>query len=317
MFMTKNRKGVKASALLKSVTACLRKYMSLITFETLPRKRAAMASASKVWTRYLWADVTPATEEKPTFTNANMVRLLPILLALFFNLSCASDSGRSPLTSFSKADSADPIIVVKVVVTPVIDYAGRIPKDLKDMDNPLWARPSFTSCATEKRSVENLWDEKCDFETKMGEVDKFYAIKADPTKTFSWLTVVFGIYNDNSTLSIWFGDSHGYAQGQFTSWVRGFYIKAKEPLEAGKVYYAGTIKFHLDDKSFAETGDEEYNMEQALYVVPMDITIEDEFLEAKEWLNKSLKYNGPVQKLSLNLEFNDMESKYRRIYRTR
>lgn len=317
MFTIKNQKDVKAWDRLQSTAACLKKSMSSIILGTGRRKWAARAFASKVSEKCIWEEGTPGSVGKVTFTNANMVRLLPILLAIFFNVSCASDPGRPPLTVLPKADIGAPIIVVKVVVTPTIDHAGRIPENPKDNDNPLWARPSFTFCPTGNRSAENYWDEKCDFQTKMGEVDKFYAIKAEPTKTFSWLTVVFGIYNDNSTLSIWFGDSHGYAQGQFTSWVRGFYIKAKEPLEPGKVYYAGTIKFHLDDKSFAETGDEEYNMEQALYVVPKDITIEDEFSEAKEWLKQSLNYNGPVQKLSLSLEPNEMESKYRRVYRAR
>jgi len=102
--------------------------------------------------------------------------------------------------------------------------------------------------------------------------------------------------------------------GTFTSFVRGVYIKAQEPLEAGKVYYMGTLNYHISKKSFLETGDEEYDMEQAFYVVPDNLTLPDELSDAKSWLKKSLGYDGPVHKMPLKMEFNEMESEYRRQY---
>ncbi len=244
--------------------------------------------------------------------NVKKVRLL-ILLLLLFSVGCASDSGLKLIHSLSKPESQEAIIVGRVVTTPFIDYEGKVHKDEKGISEPLDTRSVFSLCSTKNRSEEKLWDEDCDIQTVVKPANEFFAIKVSPTKDFSMFTLVAVIENRNifsKVLSTDFGDS----QGEFVSFVRGFYLNAQDSLEPGHVYYIGTFNFHLGDKSFVETGDEVYDYEQALFVVPTSITIHDELSNAKKWLESSLGYKGPVQELPLRLEFNDMESKFVRHY---
>jgi len=185
------------------------------------------------------------------------------------------------------ADSA--VFIARVELNPMInDDWGQADKG----DDPMTFAMAFTP--GDGTNIK-AWDDDVDFEYTNLDTNKFFAVEVKSGQQLAIRSLAFYARHKPFWLS---NTTYEYN----TILANPSYAIGTTP-QAGNVYYLGTIKIDLADKSFKETGDEEYKRDKFQFVVPKNIKIADETADAKKWFAETHpKIGGIVRNVDLTMK---------------
>ena len=219
-----------------------------------------------------------------------------LLMSIFcVSLLSACGSGLvAPLDSGDRMPEKEVVLIGQVVLNPMIDEDGDLTKKSKDDMQTVYL--TFTSKNGEKT-------EKGTMEFDEVETNRFFALPIEVQNDWVLSDLHFVISRKK-----WYSNTeHVY---------RTTLAKIKFPLNqklvAGEVYSIGTIKIDLDQKSFKEIGDEEYDDEEVHYIVPKSITLNANHTAAKEWFKKDFPKAGKaVKEATASVKVTDSKNEFK------
>ncbi len=219
-----------------------------------------------------------------------------ISLTLSIAMLSACSGLISPLDSGDSMPKKEAVLVGKINLSPMLDDDGDLTK--KTNDDYLPAFMYFSSDKTDVKSGEGYqaFDEV--------ETNKFFAIPIGVEQDLKLAEMQFSIER-----SSWFSNTEHIYHTRLSK--IQFPIDHKA-MKAGEVYYMGTIHIDLAKQSFKETGDEEYDEEEAHYIVPLNISLSaSDSAAAKAWFNNEFPKAGKtVKPLKVSVTANGEDNKF-------
>lgn len=225
-----------------------------------------------------------------------MNKILSGLFALTM-LSACGNGLISPMDNGDRIPSDDAVLIGKVVLSPALDEDGDLTKKSDDDFQTVYLY--FANDKTDKKTGEGYvaFDEV--------ETNKFFALPMPVSE------------NSNPKLSVmlfsikrssWFSNTEYF----YDSKLQQIEFPISQKLKAGEVYSMGTINVDLSKQSFKEIGDEEYDEEEAHYVVPKDIRLDPSVEKSAAWFKKEFpdankKVNSAKPSMRMSGENNKFE----------
>lgn len=249
---------------------------------------------------------------------------LALLLCVGALSSCTFGGSKiknlSDVSNIEKPNAEYAYLIGRVTFSAKFDDYGNAGDDIKKPDT---YSVGFTICPSDTRS-DIYENRKCDFSLKgtKYKLGEFFAVKIKPTDKFAWMDIWTETKTDPSIKET---DNEKkkqikkalskYKGGFSQSGIREFYLNVGA-LEGGKVYFIGDVFIPLDNSSFLEYGDQNFEKRILLHTVPKDIVLKDSSNEAKEWAKEKLKYNSEIVKPKLKLTPSKIKSLFRQVFVT-
>ena len=205
-----------------------------------------------------------------------MLKKFVLLLSILLIQGCSGN--RSFLTSSPSSSNA--VLIGKIVLDPRIDNDFKATDKREDLiEHDIVIKTERTEDGEKEVEFETFTD------TESGD---FFAVEIDPANKATLNSIIF----EAKFNSFWKRAIKGNVQ--HFSRVKNFPITLNQKLEPGKAYYMGTLIISLDETSFEETGDQVYNKEQFLFVVPKKYEVINEYQAAKKWFAENNDDETPV-----------------------
>jgi len=225
------------------------------------------------------------------------MKKIVLLTAICIGLA-ACGGPQKALRPGSTPDKENAVFVAKVELSPAIneDFKEAKAKDKRMINFAL---------GTTQGDGTNIkeWDDKIDTDYNELETNKFFAIEVKAGKPIA----VRGLAFNTDHKAYWLSSTEHF---YYTNLTNPSYAIDMVP-EAGKAYYIGTIKIALAEKSFKETGDEEYDRSELQFVVPKSIVIVDESADAKKWFKENHgKIDGELKTTKVQMKDSGQENKF-------
>ncbi|MCL1902501.1 MAG: hypothetical protein FWG18_02630 [Alphaproteobacteria bacterium] len=190
----------------------------------------------------------------------------------------------------STPDKENAVLVARVELSPAINKSW---EEAREKDKKFM---TFNMAIT-KGDGTNIQEKGDIIDMEFGdlETNQFFAIEVKPGQQLA----ISGLAFSTSHKAFWLSNTEHFYDTQLLN--PTYAIENK--LTAGNAYYIGTIKIALAEKSFRETGDEEYDREELQFVIPKDIKIADETTAAKKWFEENhAKVGGNLGRAGLTMK---------------
>jgi hypothetical protein len=233
-----------------------------------------------------------------------MFKKISIMAAIGLALSGCFGGGSAikPMSPGDKAGSQEAVLVGKVVIRPAFDKGGKV---VKSGDKTVDTYGSIKDTSDKSRKTYDKDNNASDSDLFFGPIQtgQFFAVPVGIKKTPAINQLQFTIYRSSGLFT--------QKEEFFSSSLMALDYHVDQKLEAGKVYYAGTIVIDLGDNSFEEMKNQQYNKSQVLFVVPKNIAVSDEFSAAKEWYNVNYPNGAVLSKASMSIKPSGVNNYYR------
>lgn len=224
-----------------------------------------------------------------------------MLFALLGALTaCSGTQGLFEPGDTPKKDSA--IFVAKVDLNPRINdsYGTASDKDKNNLPVNVMVTPGDgTNLHDFDEDVDTMYDG--------ADTNKFFAFEVKAGQPMALRGLEFMTYHK----AYWLSNTEHY---YYTDIVNPSFAMGTP--EAGKVYYIGTFKIDLDEKSFDyDKDDKKYDHDEMLYVKPTSYRLTTEESDAaKKWFAENhKKVDAQVQTLKIEPKDSGLENEYRHV----